>query len=191
MQLARFLNNTFKSLISDIIVISEHRPVVLVIYTQKKFRLELESCSTTFDGFPVRVEIITFDSFGISDSILPRGELTGKYEFLSGLHNHFISTSSSKSILVFNYCDFYWSENSLVDALKPLFDESHGAVYSFCLPLDKTETLKKLDPTRNHLSRKEKEKEVQDNLRSLLHVEATRRIIGNDEFSSFPTYLIW
>lgn len=119
------------------------------------------------------------------------GYTVKKYKFLTNLQNYAIKMSDDYDVIIFNYADFVWGDNSLNNIILKI-DDGHEAVLGFCMPVDLVKCADKLDSfIDEHGSLSVDNLTASKISISAMHREAMLRYWDAPLFSITPTYLMW
>lgn len=136
------------------------------------------------------------EKHGYDPLLIPTGPEGSKYTFLSLLQNlAFEKSLKGYDALIFNYADFIWADGSLTNAVDMLGDNS-DAVLTFCLPVDRTQAMARLDDVRAESASGGPALALPPRTTAsiaidCLHREAQLRYWDDPPFTITPTYLLW
>jgi len=165
------------------IILTEHDFIEIF----KKKDIYKHSCHT------IHYEFFTLEEYGFNLTRVPSGYHEKKYQFLSVCQNIIIDLSKKYDIHIFNYADFIWSDNSLVNVIAKFQDNDIFALNGFCVPVDE----KTVKPKLLSLKKKGTTSLELDNYYAVslalehLHSEAKLHQWSLNNISNYPSYLYW
>jgi len=142
----------------------------------------------------VKIEWVELESFGFSRWLIPGEQGNDKYTFLTNLHDHSVRFSKKYDVLMFNYADFLWGDGSIKNIINFYMDDKVDAVLGFCLPVDQSNFIDKLDQligSSKDLFLKISNYDFTELILSNLHREAQLRFWDGPVFTLVPTYIMW
>tara|TARA_A100001015_G_scaffold318506_1_gene438599 strand:- start:334 stop:1506 length:1173 start_codon:yes stop_codon:yes gene_type:complete len=187
-----FFKVNLNSFANDLSNLPKNCTVTLSVYCSKKNQKAfVKQMKENYEFINGKIDFNFFESFGINTEVLPSQKNGFKYEFISSIQKHFFETATMNSILIFNYADFFWSNNSLKSCILKIIDEDISIIFSFCPPVKRSKILSFLSESRLSNSIEYYSEYITTNFEDLLHDEIWRRKFTNKKISVMPSYLIW
>jgi hypothetical protein len=171
----------------------------ILAFNKKKFNLNfaIDSSEDNIDKYKNHACILKLRRYAnVQFNKINIDEFQDKYSFLLHLQLAALNKLKKDELIIFNYADFIWSNNSFSFIRKKIFKQGYEAVLTFALPLDKNKCVYDL----NNISKKHNYNNnkiytnneiIKQSLKNL-HREGILRFIENEySFTVTPSYLLW